>query len=85
MGRGSQGQSPTMQGVSMVNQNRIRRVGGGGGMLNRSPSLASDNSGKKSVKSSGYGKAPDTKQYNRVYTPNGGTRNNQGQFGSNGS
>ena len=87
MGRGSQGQSPTGSGVvSMVNQNRIRRTGGAaGGMLHRSPSLVSDNSAKKSIKSSGYGKAPDTHKYNRVYTPNGGTRNNQDKFGSNGS
>jgi hypothetical protein len=87
---GSKGKSPvaTMMGSG---NNRIRRgpvgYGGGGGGMMRSPSNVSENSTKKSVKSSGYGKPTENKgpQYNRVYTPNGGKRSNSGAYNSGGS
>jgi hypothetical protein len=45
--------------------------------------MASDNSRKSlGVRSSGYGKEPEKKQFNRVYTPNGGSRGTTNQEGS---
>ena len=86
---GSKGKSPV---ATLMNQNnnRIRRgpagYGSGGGGMMRSPSNISENSAKKSVKSSGYGKPVENKgpHYNRVYTPNGGKRTNSNAHGSEG-
>ena len=79
LGGNSNGSGAKTTEITMQNQNRLRR----GPALQHSPSMASDNSRKSiGVKSSGYGKAPEQKQFNRVYTPNGGSRTSTNLDGS---
>lgn len=74
-------QSP---GVTMVNQNRIRRNPvGHSPVAGTHMSEGSHRSHNKSVKSSGYGKVSESK-INRTYNPGGGIRNTS-KHDSNGS